>query len=69
LAIDPDDILTQYNIACFHSHLGEPDRAFDLLVTLLPRANHETKAWILHNFDFDPLHNHPRWQKALELAE
>lgn len=68
LAIDPDDILTRYNIACVHSQLGELDCAFDLLMPLLPRANHETKAWILRNSDFDPLHDHPRWQKVLELA-
>jgi adenylate cyclase len=37
-------------------------------VALLPRANHETKAWILHDSDFDPLHNHPGWQKVLELT-
>jgi adenylate cyclase len=68
LAIDPDDVLTQYNNACTYCLLGELDRALDLLVALLPRANHETKAWILQDSDFDPLHNHPRWQKVLELA-
>ena len=68
LAIDPDDVLTQYNIACLHCHLGELDRAFDLLVTLLPRATPETKAWVLNDSDLDPLHNLPRWQKVLELV-
>ena len=67
LAIDPDDVLTQYNNACTYCLLGELDRALDMLVALLPRVNHETKAWILHDSDFDPLHNHPRWQKVLEL--
>jgi hypothetical protein len=32
---------------CTYSILGELERALDLLVALLPRANHETKAWIL----------------------
>ena len=68
LAIDPDNILSRYNIACVHCQLSELDRAFDLLVALLPRANHETKAWILQDSGFDPLHDHPRWQKVLELA-
>src|SRR2546429_5939856 len=31
LAIDPDDILTQYNAACIYSRLGEKYTAFDLL--------------------------------------
>jgi adenylate cyclase len=67
LAIDPDDILTQYNAACIYSRLGEIDTAFDLLERLLPHANHETKAWIKHDSDFDPLRGHPRYQKVLEL--
>jgi adenylate cyclase len=68
LAIDPDDLLTQYNTACFCCFVGEFDRALDLLEALLPRANHETKAWVLQDSDFDPIHDHPRWQKVLELA-
>jgi len=67
LAIDPDDILTQYNAACIYSRLGEIDAAFDLLERLLPYANHETKAWINHDSDFDPLRKHPRYQKILKL--
>jgi adenylate cyclase len=67
LAIDPDDILTQYNAACIYSRLGEIDTAFDLLERLLPHANHETKAWIKHDSDFDLLRDHPRYQKILEL--
>ena len=69
LAIDPDDILTQYNVACVYSLLGEIEAAFDLLERLLPHANHETKAWIKHDSDFDPLRSHPRYQKVLELIE
>ena len=69
LAIDPDDILVQYNVACAYSLLGDIEAAFDLLVRLLPYANHETKAWIKHDSDFDPLRSHPRYQKVLELIE
>ncbi len=68
LAIDPDDLLTQYNVACVYSLLGDLERALDLLERLLPNANHETKAWVLHDSDFDPLHNDPRWQKVLDLT-
>jgi adenylate cyclase len=67
LAIDPDDVLTQYNVACVYSLLGDIEPAFDLLERLLPHANHETKAWIKHDSDFDPLRNHPHYQKVLEL--
>jgi adenylate cyclase len=67
LAIDPDDILTQLNVACIYSLMGDIEPAFDLLERLLPHANHETKAWIKHDSDFDALRKHPRYQKVLEL--
>ena len=68
LAIDPDDILTQYNAACVYSLLGDIEAAFDLLERLLPYAGHETESgWIKHDSDFDPLRSHPRYQKVLEL--
>jgi adenylate cyclase len=68
LAIDPDDVLTQYNAACVYARLGENETAFDLLERLLPNANHETRAWIKHDSDFDSLRDQPRYQKILELV-
>ena len=67
LAIDPDDILTQYNVACVYAKLDEPEPAFDLLERLLPHANHETKSWIKVDSDFDGIRGHPRYQRVLEL--
>jgi adenylate cyclase len=68
LAIDPHDIWTQYNAACIYTNLGDIDRAFDVLERVLPHAGHELKAgWIKHDSDLDPLRNHPRYQKILEL--
>jgi adenylate cyclase len=67
MAIDPDDVLTQYNVACVLAQLGDHDAAFDLLEKLLPHANHETKSWIQHDSDFDQLRALPRYQKVLEL--
>ncbi len=67
LAINPDDVLTQYNIACLHCYFGDLEEAADLLLGLLPRAHHETKAWILQDLDFERLHDHPRWQDILRL--
>ena len=40
-----------------------------MLEKVMPRANHEMKAWVLQDSDFDPLHGLPRWQKVLELAK
>src|SRR5882757_5007902 len=70
LSIDPDDILTQYNVACVYSLLGDIERAFDLLERVLPHAGHELKhGWIKHDSDLDPLRKHPRYQKILEVIE
>src|SRR5439155_1223794 len=33
----------------------------------LPRAGPEIRQWIKHDSDFDPLRNHPRYQKIREL--
>lgn len=68
LAIAPDDYLTQYNIACFHSVCGNSDLAFDLLLKLLPISNVEMKRWILTDSDLDPLHGDPRWQAVIRQA-
>jgi len=69
LAIDPDDILTQYNVACVYAKLGDFDPALDLLERLLPHANHETKAWVKVDSDLDGLRSLPRYRKVLELIQ
>ena len=69
LAIDPDDVLVRYNVACFHARVGDTEQAIDLLEQLRPHANHETKAWVKHDSDFDAIRSHPRWQKVLALIE
>lgn len=69
VAIDPDDRLAKYNVACFYSLEGEADRAIDVLVELLPRATHETKRWVKYDSDLDPIRSHPRFPIVLELLE
>ena len=69
LAIDPDDVLAQYNVACFYSLVGEHERAIDLLLELLPRAGRQTKEWVKHDSDFNPIRSHPRFAKVLELLK
>jgi len=66
LAIDPDDLLTLYNAACSYAHLGEADRALDLLERFIPLANDLNRAWIKRDSDFDSLRGHPRFQTILE---
>jgi adenylate cyclase len=69
IAIDPDDVLTQYNGACFYSLVGDHDRAIDLLLAVLPRVDRQTKEWVKYDSDLNPLRDHPRFAKVLELLD
>jgi adenylate cyclase len=66
LAIDPDGPLTQYNIACGLTKLGDTDAALDLLERSVPRLGPELTEWLKHDSDFDALRKEPRFQKILE---
>jgi hypothetical protein len=68
-AIDPDDILTQYNVACLYANLGNFDPAFSPLERLFPHANHETKCWVKVDSDLDGLRSLPRYRKVLESIQ
>ena len=69
LIIAPNDILTQYNIACYYSASGNFDRAFEMLDRLLPLSNAGMKAWILSDSGLDPLHEDQRWQGVLRRVD
>src|SRR5262249_37306255 len=60
LAIDPDDMVALYNVACVHSILGEVDQAIDLLEKVLPHSSSEQLSWSQTDSDLDPLRGHPR---------
>ena len=66
LALDPDDLIVQYNVACVMSLLGEPDRAIDLLERVLPRASVDRKAWLRRDNDLAPLRTQPRFVALLQ---
>ena len=68
LAIDPDDSLVSYNAACTYAQLGESDRAIDLLETCMQRLGTNQKLWLKNDSDLDPIRNHPRYQRLIELA-
>ena len=66
LVIDPEGPLTQYNVACGLTKLGDIDAALNLLERSVPRLGPELTAWIKHDSDFEALRSHPRYQKILE---
>jgi adenylate cyclase len=69
MAVDPDDGLTQYNVACGYSELGDFDAAFDLLERVLANASPWIKSWIKFDSTLDPLRSLPRYRKVLELIQ
>ncbi len=69
LVIDPDDVLTQYNGACFYSIVGDYDRAIDILIGVLPRVGKQTKDWVRNDSDLKPLKTHPRYGEVLKLLD
>jgi adenylate cyclase len=69
LAIDPDDLVAQYNAACNYSLLGDVDAALDMLEQCLPKLGHEKVQWAKYDSDFDPLRDHPRYQNLFERID
>ncbi|MBV8495732.1 MAG: tetratricopeptide repeat protein [Gammaproteobacteria bacterium] len=69
MAIDPDDEVTQYNVACAYCTLGDHDLALNLLEKMLMNASDWIKSWIKVDSDLDPLRNLPRFQKIMELIQ
>ena len=66
LVVGSQDPLTQYNVACGYTKLGETEKALDLLEGMLPNVGEEIRMWIKHDSDFEALHGHPRFQRLLK---
>ncbi len=64
LAVDPDEPMTLYNVACVYSLLGRIDEALDTLCRAA-ELGFAHKEWIQNDSDFNPLHGHPRFQALL----
>lgn len=69
LAIDPDDVVAQYNAACVYCLLGEGERALDLLETVVPQSSSYHLHWFKQDSDLDPIRDHPRFQALLDAIK
>ena len=69
LAIDPDDLVAQYNVACAYSQLGDVDLAIDLLEKILPHRSPEQIQWFKNDSDLEPIRSHPRYQELLRSLD
>jgi adenylate cyclase len=66
-AIDPDDPISVYNIACVYSHLGDSEAAFDLLERVIRNGRQFWRDWIENDSDLDGLRTHPRYEQLVAL--
>jgi adenylate cyclase len=62
LRLQPDDFGTLYNAACTYTHMGETDRAFDLLERAVS-VGHGFRDWVEHDPDLDSLRSLPRYRE------
>jgi len=65
LAIDPDDLVAQYNLACVYSLVGEGERALDLLEMVVPQSSNYHLLWFQQDSDLDAIRDHPRFRALL----
>ena len=68
-AIEQEDPVTLYNIACVYSHLGECDAALDLLERVIRNGRQFWRDWIANDSDLDGLRNHPRFAQFVALLD
>jgi len=63
-AIDPDDPMLLYNVACMYARLGNHEQALRHLETAVDKGwGH--KSWIEHDTDLDPIRESPRFKAIL----
>ena len=62
LVLEPDEPAVLYNVACFYSTIGEPDRAMDLLERTSVMPGIANREWVEHDPDLDPLRELPRFK-------
>jgi tetratricopeptide (TPR) repeat protein len=65
LAMDPEESMTLYNVACVYALLGQTEEAIDCLTDAV-RHGYTHKEWIENDSDFTSLRGHPRFQALLQ---
>ncbi len=64
LALDPDDVMLLYNVACIRSLAGQIDEAIETLERAV-RAGLLFREWIESDSNLAPLRGHPRYRELL----
>jgi adenylate cyclase len=72
MAIDPDDIIVNYNLACAYGTLGEPEIALDRLRRAVPDDPFGRRAlaeWIEMDTSIDSLRHLPEFRHLVAALE
>jgi adenylate cyclase len=65
LAIDPNDSVLLYNVACNLANLGKTEEALDHLERALEQGT-LSAGWMKNDKDLESLHGHPRYEALLD---
>ena len=65
LAINPEDPMINYNVACCYAQAGEADKAMDCLERA-KGSGMVSAGWIRNDSDLFSLHDHPRYKALVE---
>src|SRR5262249_49146215 len=68
-AIDPDDPIDHYNLACALAQMNEPEQAIDMLESSQMRISAEMVNWMKEDSDLVPLREHPRFKALIARGE
>lgn len=68
LAMEPEEPLVLYNVACIQSLAGRSQDALDTLEKAV-RSGLTQKEWLEHDSNLDPLRGHPRYKSLIGLLE
>ena len=68
LAMDPDEPMLLYNVACIQSLAGQTEDAICSLEKAV-RNGLTQKGWVEHDSNLDPLRSHPRYQDLIRLLD
>jgi TolB-like protein/Tfp pilus assembly protein PilF len=68
LAMDPDEPMVLYNVACIQSLAGQTEDALCSLEKAV-RNGLTQKGWVEHDSNLDPLRSHPRYQDLIRLLD
>ncbi len=68
LAMDPDEPMVLYNVACIQCLAGHTEDAMSSLEKAV-RTGLTQKGWVEHDSNLDPLRSHPRYQDLIRLLD